>query len=53
MPDKYLRYAPPVFITLILVVGHFSFGILESYKAIAMVIHLQLKHRKTAAASQA
>ena len=38
MPDKYIRYAPPLFITLILIVGHFSFGILESYRAIALAI---------------
>ncbi|HEX3893680.1 MAG TPA: hypothetical protein VHW46_13975 [Terracidiphilus sp.] len=31
-------YLPPVFITLILLVGHFSFGILESYKKTALAI---------------
>ncbi len=38
MLKKYFRYVPPLFITLILVVGHLSFGILESYKAIALAI---------------
>ena len=38
MPDKYIRYAPPLFITLILIFGHFSFGILESYRAIVLAI---------------
>lgn len=33
-----MRYAPPLLITLILVVGHFAFGILESYKAILLAI---------------
>ena len=33
-----MRYAPPLLITLILVVGHFAFGILESYKAIMLAI---------------
>ncbi len=32
------KYAPPVFITLILLVGHFSFGILESFSAILISI---------------
>jgi Na+-translocating ferredoxin:NAD+ oxidoreductase RnfD subunit len=32
------KYAPPVFISLILLVGHFSFGILESFSAIAISI---------------
>jgi Na+-transporting NADH:ubiquinone oxidoreductase subunit NqrB len=35
---SFIRYAPPLLITLILVVGHFAFGILESYKAIALGI---------------
>jgi enediyne biosynthesis protein E5 len=34
----FMRYAPPLLITLILVVGHFAFGILESYKAISLAI---------------
>ena len=32
------KYAPPIFISLILVVGHFSFGILESFHAILLSI---------------
>ncbi len=32
------KYAPPLFISLILVVGHFSFGILESFNAILLSI---------------
>jgi enediyne biosynthesis protein E5 len=32
------RYVPPVFITLILLVGHFSFGILESYQKTLLAI---------------
>jgi Na+-translocating ferredoxin:NAD+ oxidoreductase RnfD subunit len=32
------KYAPPIFISLILVVGHFSFGILESFSAIGISI---------------
>ncbi|MBN2347734.1 MAG: RnfABCDGE type electron transport complex subunit D [Bacteroidales bacterium] len=32
------RYAPPVFISLILLAGHFTFGILESYQAILIAI---------------
>ena len=32
------RYVPPVFITLILVVGHFSFGILESWDKTLLAI---------------
>jgi Na+-translocating ferredoxin:NAD+ oxidoreductase RnfD subunit len=31
-------YLPPVFITLILLVGHFSFGILESYRKTLLAI---------------
>jgi Na+-translocating ferredoxin:NAD+ oxidoreductase RnfD subunit len=34
----FIRYAPPLLITLILVVGHFAFGILESYQAISLAI---------------
>jgi Na+-transporting NADH:ubiquinone oxidoreductase subunit NqrB len=37
-PGNFIRYAPPLLITLILVVGHFAFGILESYKAISLAI---------------
>ncbi len=33
-----VRYIPPVFITIILIVGHFTFGILEGYKAIVLAI---------------
>jgi enediyne biosynthesis protein E5 len=33
-----IRYIPPVFITLILITGHFTFGILEGYKAIVLAI---------------
>lgn len=33
-----VRYIPPVFITIILVTGHFTFGILEGYKAIILSI---------------
>jgi enediyne biosynthesis protein E5 len=32
------RYVPPVFITLILLVGHLSFGILEGYEKTALAI---------------
>jgi len=32
------KYAPPIFISLILLVGHFSFGILESFNAILVSI---------------
>jgi Na+-transporting NADH:ubiquinone oxidoreductase subunit NqrB len=32
------RYVPPVFITLILLVGHFSFGILEGYTKIIITL---------------
>jgi Na+-transporting NADH:ubiquinone oxidoreductase subunit NqrB len=32
------RFVPPVFITLILLVGHFSFGILESYRKTLLAI---------------
>jgi len=32
------RFVPPVFITLILLVGHFSFGILESYQRTLLAI---------------
>src|SRR6201994_344375 len=32
------RYLPPAFITLILLVGHLSFGILESYEKTALAI---------------
>jgi len=33
-----VRYVPPVFISLILLLGHFTFGILESYVAIILSI---------------
>jgi enediyne biosynthesis protein E5 len=32
------RYVPPVFITIILLTGHFTFGILESYQAIILSV---------------
>ena len=32
------RFVPPVFITLILLIGHLSFGILESYQRTALAI---------------
>ena len=32
------RFVPPLFITLILLVGHFSFGILESYQKTLLAI---------------
>jgi len=32
------RYVPPIFITLILLVGHFSFGILEGYSKILLTL---------------
>ena len=38
MSKNFIRYAPPLFITLILLVGHFTFGILESYKTLAIAI---------------
>ncbi len=36
------RFVPPVFITLILLVGHFSFGILESYKKTLLAITISI-----------
>lgn len=33
-----IKYIPPIFISLILIAGHFSFGILESYSAILTAI---------------
>jgi Na+-transporting NADH:ubiquinone oxidoreductase subunit NqrB len=36
------RYVPPVFITLILLVGHFSFGILEGYTKIIVTLATSL-----------
>jgi len=33
-----IQYAPPLFITLILIAGHFTFGILEGYKTILLSI---------------
>src|ERR1043165_6714342 len=32
------RYVPPLFITCILLVGHFAYGILESYERTALAI---------------
>lgn len=32
------KYVPPVFISLILIAGHYSYGILESYQAILLAI---------------
>src|SRR5208337_3686909 len=32
------RFVPPVFITLILLIGHLSFGILESYQKTLLAI---------------
>ena len=32
------RYVPPVFITIILLTGHFTFGMLESYQAILLSV---------------
>ena len=32
------KYVPPIFISLILIAGHYSFGILESYQAILLAI---------------
>jgi enediyne biosynthesis protein E5 len=37
-PGGFMRYAPPVLITLILVAGHFAFGMLEGFKPIAIAI---------------
>ena len=37
------RFIPPIFITLILLVGHFSFGILESYKKTLLAIGTSIK----------
>ena len=37
-PGGFIRYAPPLLITLILVIGHFAFGMLESYQAIMLSI---------------
>src|SRR5215813_8178540 len=36
------RYLPPLFITTILVVGHFAYGILESYERTALAIGFAL-----------
>jgi Na+-translocating ferredoxin:NAD+ oxidoreductase RnfD subunit len=33
-----VRYLPPIFISLILIAGHFTYGILEDYKAILLSI---------------
>ncbi len=33
-----IQYVPPLFITLILIAGHFTFGILEGYKTILLSI---------------
>jgi Na+-translocating ferredoxin:NAD+ oxidoreductase RnfD subunit len=33
-----IRYVPPLFITLILISGHFTFGILEGFEAILLAI---------------
>ena len=32
------RYVPPLFISIILLTGHFTFGILESYEAILLAV---------------
>ncbi len=37
-PGGFIRYAPPLLITTILVIGHFAFGILENYKTISLAI---------------
>jgi enediyne biosynthesis protein E5 len=36
------RFVPPVFITIILLVGHFSFGILESYQRTLLAIAISI-----------
>jgi enediyne biosynthesis protein E5 len=36
------RFVPPLFITLILLVGHFSFGILESYQKTLLAIAISI-----------
>ncbi|HZD50243.1 MAG TPA: hypothetical protein VE178_15990, partial [Silvibacterium sp.] len=36
------RFVPPVFITLILLVGHLSFGILESYPKTLLAIAVSM-----------
>ena len=36
------RFVPPVFITVILLVGHFSFGILESYQRTLLAIAISI-----------
>ena len=36
------RFVPPLFITLILVVGHFSFGMLESYQKTLLAIGVSI-----------
>jgi enediyne biosynthesis protein E5 len=41
-PGGFMRYAPPLLITLILVIGHFAFGILESYRTILLAITCSL-----------
>jgi Na+-translocating ferredoxin:NAD+ oxidoreductase RnfD subunit len=36
------RFVPPIFITLILIVGHFSFGMLESYQKTLLAIGVSI-----------
>jgi enediyne biosynthesis protein E5 len=36
------RFVPPIFITLILIVGHFSFGMLESYRKTLLAIGVSI-----------
>jgi Na+-translocating ferredoxin:NAD+ oxidoreductase RnfD subunit len=36
------RFVPPIFITLILVIGHFSFGMLESYQKTLLAIGVSI-----------
>lgn len=40
--NKYFRYVPPVFITLILLAGYFSFGMLDDYRNIVAAIGTSL-----------
>jgi enediyne biosynthesis protein E5 len=37
-----MRYVPPLFITLILITGHFTFGILEGFEAIVLSITVSI-----------
>ena len=40
--EEYFRYVPPVFITIILLVGHFTFGMLDSFQNVVAAIGASL-----------